>query len=178
MRSSRSGSAIGNRRSPTGREESSRRTSRRSRPTRKLPSLWSREASAEREVPRESASAERLGPLGPPPRCGDELLGARDGEAGDVEDGALAADASGLLVDAAAALDRRAPRGGGRVRWLDRKSTRLNSSHGYISYAVFCLKKKNTLQPILSSTTSSTLTSLQLCRARLATEPDTADRTS
>src|SRR5687768_17825390 len=32
-----------------------------------------------------------------------------------------------------------------RVRPLrDRKSTRLNSSHGYISYAVFCLKKKNT----------------------------------
>src|SRR5687768_17973970 len=29
------------------------------------------------------------------------------------------------------------------VRWeRDRKSTRLNSSHGYISYAVFCLKKK------------------------------------
>src|SRR2546422_7571844 len=26
--------------------------------------------------------------------------------------------------------------------WTDRKSTRLNSSHGYISYAVFCLKKK------------------------------------
>src|SRR6266436_1717445 len=26
----------------------------------------------------------------------------------------------------------------------DRKSTRLNSSHGYISYAVFCLKKKRT----------------------------------
>src|SRR2546422_2248877 len=30
--------------------------------------------------------------------------------------------------------------GAGRVE--DRKSTRLNSSHGYISYAVFCLKKK------------------------------------
>src|SRR5205809_5304785 len=33
----------------------------------------------------------------------------------------------------------------------DRKSTRLNSSHGYISYAVFCLKKKknkNHLGPI------------------------------
>src|SRR2546422_6266385 len=29
---------------------------------------------------------------------------------------------------------------------LDRKSTRLNSSHGYISYAVFCLKKKNNKQ--------------------------------
>src|SRR2546422_10998467 len=32
-------------------------------------------------------------------------------------------------------LPERRPRG-------DRKSTRLNSSHGYISYAVFCLKKK------------------------------------
>src|SRR2546422_7408017 len=31
-----------------------------------------------------------------------------------------------------------------RVARIDRKSTRLNSSHGYISYAVFCLKKKKT----------------------------------
>src|SRR2546422_4210442 len=30
----------------------------------------------------------------------------------------------------------------GAQRQRDRKSTRLNSSHGYISYAVFCLKKK------------------------------------
>src|SRR2546422_2919482 len=30
----------------------------------------------------------------------------------------------------------------GSTTGLDRKSTRLNSSHGYISYAVFCLKKK------------------------------------
>src|SRR2546422_7487661 len=29
---------------------------------------------------------------------------------------------------------------------IDRKSTRLNSSHGYISYAVFCLKKKKKKQ--------------------------------
>src|SRR5256884_113874 len=29
--------------------------------------------------------------------------------------------------------------------WADRKSTRLNSSHGYISYAVFCLKKNKKL---------------------------------
>src|SRR2546427_3340424 len=37
----------------------------------------------------------------------------------------------------------RAARGGARrVRSLDRKSTRLNSSHSQISYAVFCLKKK------------------------------------
>src|SRR3989449_6989307 len=35
------------------------------------------------------------------------------------------------------------PQGGSRLRSIqDRKSTRLNSSHGYISYAVFCLKKK------------------------------------
>src|SRR5216684_6249150 len=40
-------------------------------------------------------------------------------------------------------LDRgdRAPRGKAHLH-RDRKSTRLNSSHGYISYAVFCLKKK------------------------------------
>src|SRR2546422_2343849 len=31
---------------------------------------------------------------------------------------------------------------GGLEFETDRKSTRLNSSHGYISYAVFCLKKK------------------------------------
>src|SRR2546429_1117904 len=31
-----------------------------------------------------------------------------------------------------------------RCSGVDRKSTRLNSSHGYISYAVFCLKKKKT----------------------------------
>src|SRR2546422_6358108 len=31
----------------------------------------------------------------------------------------------------------------GTPAYEDRKSTRLNSSHGYISYAVFCLKKKN-----------------------------------
>src|SRR5687768_6959223 len=37
--------------------------------------------------------------------------------------------------------------------FLDRKSTRLNSSHGYISYAVFCLKKKtSTATPGTSAT--------------------------
>src|SRR5687768_18289447 len=44
----------------------------------------------------------------------------------------------------------------GRTFSEDRKSTRLNSSHGYISYAVFCLKKKkNKLQtpPSLTYTT-------------------------
>src|SRR2546422_5254648 len=49
----------------------------------------------------------------------------------------------------AGARGRRPPPGVGRGRdgdghrnGVDRKSTRLNSSHGYISYAVFCLKKK------------------------------------
>src|SRR2546429_3842284 len=39
---------------------------------------------------------------------------------------------------------------------LDRKSTRLNSSHGYISYAVFCLKKKkiNVMQQRLTGITN------------------------
>src|SRR3712207_8601504 len=55
-------------------------------------------------------------------------------------------------------LRQRGPRAGGvdgrraRARRLarrrrDRKSTRLNSSHANISYAVFCLKKKNFAQP-------------------------------
>src|SRR2546422_6843682 len=44
-----------------------------------------------------------------------------------------------------ATIRRPAPRLGehtAEVQTGDRKSTRLNSSHGYISYAVFCLKKK------------------------------------
>src|SRR3989337_1420320 len=35
------------------------------------------------------------------------------------------------------------PSSGGQTSALDRKSTRLNSSHGSISYAVFCLKKQS-----------------------------------
>src|SRR5256884_6047144 len=34
---------------------------------------------------------------------------------------------------------------------VDRKSTRLNSSHGYISYAVFCLKKKKKIKHVLQT---------------------------
>src|SRR2546422_1939042 len=44
------------------------------------------------------------------------------------------------------APDFREPGRQGRNGYRDRKSTRLNSSHGYISYAVFCLKKKNILE--------------------------------
>src|SRR2546429_3648483 len=43
----------------------------------------------------------------------------------------------------------------------DRKSTRLNSSHGYISYAVFCLKKKKKtyyiIEDVLPHTTTRTI---------------------
>src|SRR2546422_5651455 len=45
---------------------------------------------------------------------------------------------SGDRVVVRSATAREAP----LVGEVDRKSTRLNSSHGYISYAVFCLKKK------------------------------------
>src|SRR3712207_8374414 len=59
-----------------------------------------------------------------------------------------------VLLDAPLAGDRRGDRAVGARSRLgerrdltqqDRKSTRLNSSHANISYAVFCLKKKNTL---------------------------------
>src|SRR3712207_9001225 len=46
-----------------------------------------------------------------------------------------------LPLGAARAIRARAHRVGG-ARGEDRKSTRLNSSHANISYAVFCLKKK------------------------------------
>src|SRR3989449_5774317 len=45
-------------------------------------------------------------------------------------------------VSTLATLDGWKPSPGTAPTRLDRKSTRLNSSHGYISYAVFCLKKK------------------------------------
>src|SRR2546430_12979800 len=45
-------------------------------------------------------------------------------------------------------------------RHEDRKSTRLNSSHSQISYAVFCLKKKNNIQHSPMSSTVRLLVSL------------------
>src|SRR3712207_6847186 len=67
-------------------------------------------------------------------------------------DGAVRVLRRAALEDAVGepgAAARLAPR---RVRGRDRKSTRLNSSHANISYAVFCLKKKhesaNTQQPL------------------------------
>src|SRR2546429_3244313 len=45
----------------------------------------------------------------------------------------------------------------GPLRTQDRKSTRLNSSHGYISYAVFCLKKKKNKKTKLTMIKSTQL---------------------
>src|SRR3712207_7696952 len=45
-----------------------------------------------------------------------------------------------------------------KARGKDRKSTRLNSSHANISYAVFCLKKKNYIQLLLSSFRTAAIT--------------------
>src|SRR5256885_4067918 len=50
-------------------------------------------------------------------------------------------------LDALRGVQARVPRGRHRARGTrDRKSTRLNSSHLVISYAVFCLKKKKGLR--------------------------------
>src|SRR2546429_3370921 len=53
-----------------------------------------------------------------------------------------AAAGDARLRAARTAADRARPRRRLDYQVQDRKSTRLNSSHGYISYAVFCLKKK------------------------------------
>src|SRR2546430_13318139 len=48
---------------------------------------------------------------------------------------------------------------------LDRKSTRLNSSHSQISYAVFCLKKKNAIPRTCQIRDLALLNSVQARRA-------------
>src|SRR2546429_2609174 len=48
-----------------------------------------------------------------------------------------------VVPGALGAWRKQAIEAAGGITAEDRKSTRLNSSHGYISYAVFCLKKKN-----------------------------------
>src|SRR5207245_5335404 len=53
------------------------------------------------------------------------------------------------------------------ARVLDRKSTRLNSSHGSISYAVFCLKKKTSLPvPITDRQMPVSLAAASCCQLR------------
>src|SRR3989449_1888482 len=68
-----------------------------------------------------------------PGRMRAVAMNARIANACTGADGLAAARAMAQAAEQAAGLPPR-----------DRKSTRLNSSHGYISYAVFCLKKKKT----------------------------------
>src|SRR5207244_12761451 len=88
-----------------------------------------------------------------PPRRSSDLPAAKDASAKDTEAKAPAKDedakdapakdapAKGASAKAKpAAKDAPATDEGGKT--ADRKSTRLNSSHQIISYAVFCLKKK------------------------------------
>src|SRR5688572_31256755 len=56
-----------------------------------------------------------------------------------------------LLPRVRAGAPARGPRAFEAVGLRDRKSTRLNSSHSQISYAVFCLKKKNKDQQLLAT---------------------------
>src|SRR2546430_8874434 len=53
-------------------------------------------------------------------------------------------DCNGQIKDVAAQHELLKPLEHDQPPQADRKSTRLNSSHSQISYAVFCLKKKNT----------------------------------
>src|SRR2546429_530497 len=58
----------------------------------------------------------------------------------------------------------------------DRKSTRLNSSHGYISYAVFCLKKKKTSSmPNPPVYTTTHVTTVRCCRLHVSHETVSSD---
>src|SRR5256885_8637437 len=69
----------------------------------------------------------------------------------------VARQSRGLPIDIASDARMRPFLAAGRAtfhRRQDRKSTRLNSSHLVISYAVFCLKKKKTLIPSIYTNTT------------------------
>src|SRR5687768_18280051 len=79
----------------------------------------------------------KVPPAAPP---GDDEAAAGDAEAGFADAGTATNPASASPAAASS----------------DRKSTRLNSSHGYISYAVFCLKKKKHTVSLFTRMCSST----------------------
>src|SRR5690606_15735884 len=85
---------------------------------------------------------------------GEGGVGARLPFQTDLPDGAFQTTAAVVLVFLALVAGADLPAGSGRgfpdrtgQQGQDRKSTRLNSSHVKISYAVFCLKKKQPIQP-------------------------------
>src|SRR2546429_6944667 len=60
----------------------------------------------------------------------------------------------------------------GDYRMRDRKSTRLNSSHGYISYAVFCLKKKKKLSARMPTVAPMLIPADPAAPSHLRPQPD------
>src|SRR2546427_3400341 len=66
--------------------------------------------------------------------------------------GAVGSTGLGSVTDATTARSTNSP----LTNEVDRKSTRLNSSHSQISYAVFCLKKKTKLRRDTSQTDRAT----------------------
>src|SRR2546422_7430690 len=77
-------------------------------------------------------------------RSEDEEVGER-GAVDEARPRLLGHEAHRGVVDDLDLLHELPVRGVVALARRDRKSTRLNSSHGYISYAVFCLKKKKTI---------------------------------
>src|SRR2546427_7579131 len=75
------------------------------------------------------------------------------------------------LVRKETGTEKHVRQGGSLWEAIDRKSTRLNSSHSQISYAVFCLKKKNNRNRILRCKIKHCTTTCrqQLVRARHTT---------
>src|SRR5438874_9433275 len=71
----------------------------------------------------------------------DGNLGQGATDAGDVDRGRIRGGI-GIVIDHNDAVGSKRRRGAAENECEDRKSTRLNSSHVEISYAVFCLKKK------------------------------------
>src|SRR5258705_4032884 len=75
-------------------------------------------------------------------------------------------------------MQNMAPPAGPLLATIDRKSTRLNSSHLGISYAVFCLKKKNDTLVHAGVPVSSYLTAAPPGPKRTAVDPSTVRYTS
>src|SRR5690242_21525648 len=79
-------------------------------------------------------------------RSGDATEGEREDRARSAEDGGDHRQREGQVAQDRVAHPR-GPPGREHDHAQDRKSTRLNSSHMSISYAVFCLKKKQQYSP-------------------------------
>src|SRR2546422_6135592 len=73
------------------------------------------------------------------------LFRSFDGIAAVAQDTGVAIDIRDSADTGSGVVERRVVAHQPEFLGIDRKSTRLNSSHGYISYAVFCLKKKKSI---------------------------------